>query len=547
MSYQVQKNSNTGEPEIVIAGWNDGISDSPYTNKGITRMLNLNNHYYPGALYPNYSRTSATSATIGTPMPYLFTSTNPSGNSETSIGNNNFIAMQYIIADLGGKTWAASTRGTWGAFNTHTIPSNIPNSITGICYFSPTFNNNSGAGNLWCFAWGMSITEDYQTMYYSEFSGSWGAWQECPFWGSALYPVIITQGTPNYAIWASNNIMYICNGPYISTLQQGASDFNPGGSATTDYIFQQAGIVLPFYENAIWLSEWNGNILAVSGNRIYVWNEATAAVSAQYFIQCPEPISKTIVINNIIYIFAGHKGNIYVSNGYSCDLLKKIPDSFFGQIDPTLYWGGIMYHRNRLWFGLTSSTITGSSGYISGIFSLAINTGPYTFETPGALTFDNQNSFGLYQTNQPVDTTSNPVILFDDNGAGQDFYYSVWNNNSIVGIDKSATTPYEAGETFIETDMIPVGTYLNKTTPINVEFKLDAPMTSGDSITVYGRKNFNDAYSQFDAVFTSTGTEVGWVFKTNIRGAQWLQLKVVLTFAGGDFAKITEVRLRNSV
>lgn len=555
MAWRVEQNDQTGLPEIIIDGWEKGIADSPYT--GLTSILNLNTHYYPGALYSNYKRSRAdTGLTIGTLAPYLFTSTNPSGTSAVALGNNTFINTQYIIADQSGNTFAASGTANFAALSSHAIPNNSGNNITGICYYSPIYNSQQGTGNQWMFGWGQSNVDNYNTMYYAEYSaGAWGAWTEFAQWKSSLFPTIVTAGTPNYAIWGGNlNKMYICNGPYIMTLSYaidtfGNLNFNPGGTSGTDYLWGPAtaitgygsgvACILPFYENAIWLGEWNTNMLIASGNRLYVWDETASTPSS--FIQFPEPVNKFIVVNNTIFVLAGYKGNIYSSNGYSVSLFKKIPDSFFGQTDPQLVWGGLMFKRNKIYVGVSTTTETGSSGYISGVFSINIDTGEFGFEQAGALNFENQNSFGLYASTAP--NVGQPLILFDSNYAATDFYYSAWTNNTTNAFDKSATGIYTSGETVFETDLVPVGQYLTQSTPANVEFKLDAPLASGDTVQILGRQHFTDSYTSF-GTYTSDGTQLSSEFPTAIQGLQWLQIKVIITTTSATVVRLREIRVR---
>lgn len=513
MAYRVEKNQKNGQVEIVIDGWEKGIADSQY--EGITRMLNLNPHYYPGALYPNYTRVSATSATIAEPL--YWTQTNPNGSSINNI---------YFVVDSAGNTFQA----TAGSNFVSATSSVLSGTVSGIVYFSPTLQGNGlASGKSWLF--GFAGTK----MYYLAYPFSSNTWTQFTPAGTGLV-------APNYGIWGQDNILYFTNGNFIASLQAGSSDFNPGGSSGTDYVFSPKALTLPAYETATFLAEQGNNLLTSAGNRIYPWNRSSTSFNLP--IQFSEPLNKMIVINNIVYALAGLKGNIYISNGYSADLLKKIPDSFFGQNDPAYTWGGLMYHRNKLYFGVTTTTQGASNQYLSGIFSLTIGNGNFIPEIPGSLFFENQNSFGLFQTN--LSGLASPNILIDDNNSSTDFYYSAWFSNGVGGIDKSSTSVYTDGSTFIETDLIPVGTYLTQTTPIQVEFKLDAPMTVGDSITVLGRKSFTDSYSQFGQVFTATANnEVGWAFPSSIENLQWVQLKLILTTAAGDVVRLREIRLRN--
>ena len=53
MAYRIDT-TQLGNQSIVIDGWENGISASPY--QGIANIQNLNTSYYPGVAYSNYRR-----------------------------------------------------------------------------------------------------------------------------------------------------------------------------------------------------------------------------------------------------------------------------------------------------------------------------------------------------------------------------------------------------------------------------------------------------------------------------------------------------------
>lgn len=96
-------------------------------------------------------------------------------------------------------------------------------------------------------------------------------------------------------------------------------------------------------------------------------------------------------------------------------------------------------------------------------------------------------------------------------------------------------------ESLIETDIIPVGTFFNQKTFSSIEFKLDQPMTSGDSISVYARQSLSDNYQLVGT--TSTAVLSSSVQSIAFEKWQWLQLKIT-TSTGGSPTTSSRVRLR---
>ena len=69
MSYQYRK-SNSGENELVISGFEQGIADSPFN--GIGNIQNLVVSYVDGIAYVNYKKKACTisGGTMGKPLYY---------------------------------------------------------------------------------------------------------------------------------------------------------------------------------------------------------------------------------------------------------------------------------------------------------------------------------------------------------------------------------------------------------------------------------------------------------------------------------------------
>ncbi len=147
-----------------------------------------------------------------------------------------------------------------------------------------------------------------------------------------------------------------------------------------------------------------GNVVLIGGitNIVYPWNQVDATPSD--FISLPESNVKTMVnANNMAYIFAGNKGNVYISNGSVASLALKVPDYCAGvpgtpltYIEPYFIWGDAMYVRGRVYFSILDQTST-KAGNCGGVWSFIPSQNVDPSQDVGmALRLENQNSYGDY-------------------------------------------------------------------------------------------------------------------------------------------------------
>lgn len=498
--YRYEKNPETGEPELIIDGWENGIASSPY--QGITSIKNLNIKYLPGAVYSNYKRILNTSATtIGIPTYWTQDPT-------TGI---------YYILDLNGLVWKTTDPTT-------------------VAWTQLTGNSgHTGAGQ------GLVVYKNYlfvfkaTTIDYYNISGASWVFD----WQTGLQ-----SGVNHMALWATDDKMYFSNSASLVTTTAGSSlgsietvvgqTFDPNNPATYTYI--QVALTLPGFEQAIvWLTELTDKLIVAAGKRLYPWDKSSPTFDGfSAFIK--ENIVKVINILNNLYITAGVKGNIYVSNGYSISPFVKIPDSFFGIIDPALIPGDMMSHRNKLYVGYSLA----NSPFTNGVFSISLGLNTYgNAEVAGAINFENQNSYGLNASG--VNTNyGQPNVLIDIETSGVDTYASAWYDGSKGGMDTNDTTLYSSFETAIESDLIPVGTFLNPKTYSNVEFKLDEPLAG--TIKISARGYSNDTYILLGTTTTGMISDV----YTPLAAAefQWIQFKIEISSNSTTFNRLREIRIR---
>lgn len=340
--------------------------------------------------------------------------------------------------------------------------------------------------------------------------------------------------------------LYFSNGNWIGRLQSSPnanSKFNLGIPSSYSVGYAPVGLVNK-QDTVIDMTDLRGQMIIAGNQDIYPWDYVSAQPSA------PSPIGEQIVritnLLNNIYITAGQKGNVYASNGASAQILYKIPDYIAGVIDPVWTWGDMMIHRGRLYLQALAQNTSGTN-LLQGIFSFNVSATLVTdVQTAGAFTMEAQNSNGLI----PASGTTGAGLLIDNEPSsnGQDSYYSVYSIGASTGaIDYNNTTLWVNFEPTIETDIIPIGTFLAKKTLAQIEFKLDRPMVSGDQIKLYIRQSLSDSYV---AVGTTTGTtftnqQLSDVGITNGFQWQWVQLKAQFKCAGSgsSFIPLREIRI----
>jgi len=316
-------------------------------------------------------------------------------------------------------------------------------------------------------------------------------------------------------------------------------NFNPGAYFTyiVDYgvasILQASDIIQG-------MTDLQGRLVIAGNLDVYTWDYVSPTATA------PTPVGEQIyTIENLlsnVYILAGTKGNVYVTNGFSAQLLFKMPDFIAGVFDPIWKWGGLMVHRSRLWFQALAQTLSGTN-ILAGIFSLTVSPSAIG-ETAKGLVMESQNSIGL---NLPAGSIADGILLDNERWSnGEDSYYSMYANSATTGIlDFNDATLWANNEPVIETDIIPIGDFLDKHSFGNLEFKLDRPMVAGDSISLYWRSSLTDSYT---FIKTTTDTVLSDYKQSDIAQAQWVQFMVTMTCAATNSSRVPlrEIRLHFS-
>ncbi len=356
------------------------------------------------------------------------------------------------------------------------------------------------------------------------------------------YVNLLDTTVTNYKPYVSkvDGSLLFCNGQFIGRIATSTSpnlSFDPSIYLSYSVSYGVTSIPEQFTDQVTGMVDLNSQLVVTGKRDVYAWDYISPSTSS------PSPVGELIVdsvnILNNVYILAGQKGNVYISNGYSAQLFTKIPDYISGVLDTVWTYGGLMTHRSKLFFQALAQTTSGTN-ILAGIFSLIVSPSALGDNANG-IVMESQNSYGLTPTSGALATG----VLIDNNpsSTGYDSYYSAWSNGaSLGGIDYNDTSLWQNYEPTIETDIIPIGNILDKKSPGNIEFKLDRPMTSGDSIRMYWRPSLSDSYTLMG---TTTTTQLSDYYPSNISQSQWAQFKVQMKCASSGSSRIPlkEVRL----
>ncbi len=334
---------------------------------------------------------------------------------------------------------------------------------------------------------------------------------------------------------------------YFNTYQPQAA----AGLATIGFFRERLN--LPYFEIAQSMTEI-GNVLVIGTklNTLYPWNQVDAIPGD--LIPLPENgTTFLLTVGNMAYAFTGNKGNVYITNGSTASLVTTVPDYCAGiagtpasYVEPYFTWGGAAYIRGRVYFSILDQT-SAKAGNCGGIWSFIPTQNFFIGQDTGiALRQEAQSSYATYNGYAPL------IIASQSQGAIGPQYWSAWKSDITTptyGIDFSGTVASTAA--VVETDLVPTGTILAKTTFKQVEYKLSAPLVSGESVALAARQNGTGSYTNL-TVITDSSTDLAGYATVNFEGGaaatgQWLQIKATLTPNGtgtGSFVRLKQIRVR---
>lgn len=342
---------------------------------------------------------------------------------------------------------------------------------------------------------------------------------------------------------------------FTSTAGLGSLVLSVNSSTGMDYVFDptnpltytltSSAVPLPLSDQSTCLAELGGSII-VGGKLayLYVWDK----VSPQFndLLNVPDMFTTYIIATSqVAYVFAGNRGRIFVTNGSGIDLYKKVPDYLTGVLNPYIVWIDASFGKNQLYFSFAARSNGGTvQTTVSGAWAVNLD--------DDALRMENKTTDAAYAgiTNMVVEMPSAGSSPFV-NPQGTPLVLG-WYDGTTYGVDVGSSNPYSDYESYIETDMLPLGTFLDPFTPTQVEWKVSAPLVAGESVRLSYRTSLGGNYAPITDSTHPTGESsvvgsVSDMIQTNFQKAQWVQLKMETksTDTNPSFVRLTEVRIRD--
>ena len=618
--------------DIVISGWEEGIADNPYD--GIADIRNANISSVPKEVSVNFSTTqssyvslsavSISSADAGTEiLTIASTPTLLSGMTITIAGatlpSPLATSTTYWVTKVSdtqiklSSTYALYYAGTFIDITTAGTPGNWTFTTINMAVPKQCSTDNSGVywmldddGRAWIYDTATSSNWVYSgnrvptdsggngLIYYEASNGngymfvihnssidytasdpaliSWN-YQWDPVTGSSAgYAATPTQvlKTPvglaysHQAIVTPANQAVFCDLNWVDRFFQTSpgTAFDPSNTAT--YTWDQTQL-LPTTDTAQCITFLGQNIL-VGGklNVLYPWDGTSTKFILPVFLS-ESNVTNLVTVNSNAYVFVGNRGRIHITNGTSANVFKKIPDHISGTVEPYFTWGGATFQKNRLYFGFTVATNSGSTLTSSyrGLWSIDLET--------QAIIGSNQlsaSSGNVYASVIIAVVPSSPFFTNNPAGAGLHIGWS----GAANGADRTISTPYANSETYIDTDMIPVGTYLKQFSPSQVEWKTSYPIgvnNTAETIAISYRTSLNQSFTTVgtttvtgssmvssqngtSTVATTSGTGASQVavsdyYQANFQKAQWVQFRITMSSNATTptYNRLTEIRVRD--
>lgn len=598
MSYRIEGK------DIVISGFEQGIADSPY--QGIADMRNVDITSIPNEASVQYGMEEVVKPPVINAEPYTATDSTDTitvastagmypycavfleSNTAGGLSNNvvyyavNITATTFqLVLGVQRTVVNISSDGT-GTFTTYQW-SGVPTS-----YWVDTIGSMAsvrgifvadGPGRVWWFSQdqfsvnhtlpprtllfmgnttlptagitGIVVWKGYLLVFTASFifimgintgSGSFVASNGGPaaawnYTWNAVFPNS-HNGRINVLISGENQSLYWTSFTGLGAIREIAGqNFNPTNANT--YTIDSDALSIPQYLSTCLTELGDYVLIGTSGPFVYTWDQQGLQFNSK--INVPEPyINQIIAINQNAYIFAGNRGRIYITNGSGIDLYKKIPDYITGIQRPYFNILTVAGYRNFLYFGFVVRT-NGNT-----IQNLAAGLWAIDLETDALIMLNKVSIAGydaqVYMVAPMITSFGN---IFNSGSPGAQVAIGYFQSASVNGISVSASNPYTNYESFIETDMIPVGTYLDPFTPSQVEWKTSAPLVQGEGIRILYRKNITEAWTP---IWESNAIgQISDYHTADFEKAQWVQLRVELksTNTNPSYVRLTEVRIRD--
>lgn len=473
---------------LTISDWQKGQADSPYLGFDTLRAVDITST--PGVAKISY-KTEEQTSTTGVPTAYCV---DDYGNNyqligDTGSGNGYLYKNGVGITSLGGYGFDMVFYKGYIIIRNGTTLS--------------VYETNVGSPTLFA-NWSPTGIVSLNSLYYGK--------------------MIVSKSDGN---------LYIANGTNIKRI----SSFVAGATGVAPTATMDTAIELPTSYAATTLIELGSRLMVgtQSTNSIWITRYASRAavifpyrigVSATNFddpitISNANSIQQLIVSNNLMYITAGMKGNLYVSNGTSYQQVRTIP---FAQKDE--YGLGLLLYPNSITVSGNGNLLIGTSSFTNGYFGNVTQHGVYEINlTTGK--YEANLRYIMSNGNFTGNTTITIGFVYQ---TSTDQVLFGWGYGSDYGVD--TTTAYKYGDYLatIESQIYRVGNKLSTKTFENIEVLCGQPLTSGQGIRISYRKNTVDDYVVIGTWdYSTVGGVISIRDKALISDTELLQVKIEMT------------------
>lgn len=406
---------------------------------------------------------------------------------------------------------------------------------------SGVFGNGIAIWNDYIILVGIDGTDSahLSTLFSSSTAAAWSYSDLDGFAGFAAFnghiDVIISQ--------ADGRLYYTSTTGIGNIIQQPNKTFSP--SDTSTYVINPQALLMPTDDRATCIAELGAYLLIGGiGSFVYTWDKLSLGFSG--LLNVPEITTYNIVATSQnAYVFSGVRGRIYITNGSGIDLYKKISDYITGVVSPYIIWQDASFGRNQLYFAFKAQNNAGSvQNTVSGCWALDLDNDSFRFQnkttntgygstTTMVVEMPSYNSF-----DNPAPPVGTAMVIG-------------WTNGSTYGVDVGSNAPYSNYESYLDTDMVPVGTYIDTFTPTQVEWKTSVPLVAGESVQMLYRTDLASSFQEITDATHPTGESstigsLSDVIQTNFQKAQWVQIRVQTksTSTNPSYVRLVQVRIR---
>lgn len=355
-------------------------------------------------------------------------------------------------------------------------------------------------------------------------------------WTYGFQAITDSKTARRASLVGQDDIIYFANTEQDVASLEAVGTFDPTSAPTWTY--NASALDIPTGLGIPELGEIGTYLLVgTSGRFIYPWDRVSPSFIDPLIL--PEFATVRIVsTNQFAFIFAGDRGNIYITNGSTLELYEKVPDNVTGAITPLFTWRDACIMRNQLYFTFTTT----SNGDNTAPTDLATTAGAWAIDIPSkVLRNTNKPSYGDYSGITDLiiaNTIDDPV-----QGNGIFTCYSSVQNVQAGGdyLDTTLSSDYSVT---IDSPMFTVGDFLQKRTFRRIDVVLNQPLTATQGVKLLYRYGLQNAYT---LIGTFEGTDAnflgryGFTTNANIQDAVVVQLQIQIK--GQTYFCVKEVTL----